>query len=261
MNVMKNIIATTKKNTFFTILTAAFNSSATLENTLASVAEQIFTDFEHIVVDGGSCDKTQDILKRFESSYSLKWISEPDRGISHALNKGLRLTRGQYVLVIQADDQLLNPGILENVSHYLKKERVDIMSFPVVLDDPIRGKVLRKPIRLLWWNHFKFIFPHQGCFVHKRVFNKINGFREEFKINMDYDFFYRALHYKCSVRFGKFPVALMGGTGVGSIVKFVYNRLEEERLVQMRNERNQGWRMAQFIFRSLYMPYKKFRIS
>ena len=78
---------------------------------------------------------------------------------------------------------------------------------------------------------------------------------------MDYDFFYRALAYKCSVKFGKFPVALMGGTGVGSISKFVYRRLEEERLVQERNEQNQGWRMAQFIFRSFYIPYKKYLLS
>jgi hypothetical protein len=78
---------------------------------------------------------------------------------------------------------------------------------------------------------------------------------------MDYDFFYRALACESSVQFEKFPVALMGGTGIGSVSKFLYKRLKEERLVQMRNERNQGWRMAQFIFRSLYMPYKKIRIS
>ena len=78
---------------------------------------------------------------------------------------------------------------------------------------------------------------------------------------MDYDFFYRALAYKCSVKFAKFPVALMGGAGVGSILKFLYRRLEEERLVQVRNEKNIGWRIAQFIFRSLYIPYKRFRIS
>ena len=80
------------------------------------------------------------------------------------------------------------------------------------------------------------------------MFEKIGNFRTEFKICMDYDFFYRALACRCSVKFGKFPVALMGGTGVGSIFKFVYNRLEEERMVQSRNEQNPGWRIAQFFF-------------
>jgi glycosyltransferase involved in cell wall biosynthesis len=245
-----------KRNIFFTILTAALNSSTTLKITLTSIREQIFQDLEHIVVDGGSCDDTQDILKTFESSYNLTWISEPDRGISHALNKGLRFARGRYILIIQADDQLLSPGILESVYPLLKDEQFDICSFPVILDHPYNGKVLRKPIRLCWWNHFKFIFSHQGCFVHRRVFNKVGGFREKFKINLDYDFFYRALAHRSTVRFEKSPIALMGGYGIGGDPKFMLARLREEKLVQQLNERNPLWKAAQFIFRMFYMPYK-----
>jgi glycosyltransferase involved in cell wall biosynthesis len=245
-----------ERNIFFTILTAALNSSATLKLTLTSIREQIFQDLEHIVVDGGSCDETQDILRTFESSYNLTWISEPDRGISHALNKGLRLARGRYILIIQADDQLLSPDILESVYSLLKDERFDIYSFPVILDHPHNGKVLRKPIQLFWWNHFKFIFLHQGCFVHQRVFSKIGGFREKFKINLDYDFFYRALANNSTVKFGKFPTALMGGYGIGGNPKFTLARLREEKLVQALNERNPLWKAAQFFFRMVYMPYK-----
>ena len=243
-------------NIFYTILTAAFNSSATLEKTLTSIGEQTFHNFEHIVVDGGSCDETQDILKSFESSYNLTWISEQDSGIADALNKGLKRATGRYILVIQADDQLLNSNILERVYHFLKDERFDMYSFPVILDDPVRGKVLRKPIRLLWWNHFKFILPHQGCFVHRKVYNRVGGFREEFKINLDYDFFYRALAHNSTVRFVDFPIALMGGYGIGSISKFTLERLKEERLVQKLNEQNQLWKAAQLVFRMVYMPYK-----
>lgn len=244
------------KSPFITILTASFNSEATIRKTLESIRDQSFQDMEHIVIDGGSRDETLDILKEFEDTYNLTWISEPDHGISDALNKALRLSSGRYIIVIQADDQLLNPGILEKVFSYLRKEQIDIMGFPVVLDDPVRGNVLRKPIRLLWWNRFKFIFPHQGCFVHRRVFDRIGGFREEFKINLDYDFFYRALNHKSTVRFGGFPVALMGGYGIGSVSKSTLKRLREERFVQELNERNPVWKVAQLVFRMVYMPYK-----
>jgi glycosyltransferase involved in cell wall biosynthesis len=244
------------KSPFITILTAALNSGSTIKKTLESVRNQTFQDMEHIVVDGGSCDETRDILKAFESSYNLTWISEPDHGISDALNKGLRLSSGRYIIVIQADDQLLNPGILEKVFPYLRKEQIDIMGFPVVLDNPVRGNVLRKPIRLLWWNHFKFIFLHQGTFVHRRVFDRIGGFREEFKINLDYDFFYRALNHKSTVRFGGFPIALMGSYGIGSVAEFTLERLREERFVQELNERNPAWKVAQLFFIMVYMPYK-----
>jgi glycosyltransferase involved in cell wall biosynthesis len=216
---------------------------------------------EHIVSDGGSNDNTLDILKEFEGTYHLNWISEPDNGIADALNKGIKRSRGRYIIVIQADDRFLNTGILDNVYHLLNKEQIDVCSFPVIFENHENDKTLKKPIKFLWWNHFKFIFLHQGCFVHRRVFERIGGFRKEFKICMDYDFFYRALVGHLSVKFGNFPVALMGGAGVGSDSNFIYRRLAEERLVQLHNEKNYGWKTAQFIFRLLYMQYKKYRIG
>ena len=241
---------------FFTILTASFNNESTIKQTVESILSQTFQNLEHIVIDGGSTDGTIDILKKMEHSYNMSWISEPDQGIAEALNKGLRKAQGQFIIVIQADDRFLNPNILEQVFQLLDNEKTDIISFPVILDHPVKGKVLRKPIRYLWWNHFKFIFPHQGCFVNKSVFKRIGSFSGKFKIALDYDFFYRALRNKCSVRFEKLPVALMGGEGVGSNPDYIVKRLKEEKLVQRLNEQNTFWRMAQYVFTLFYMPYK-----
>ena len=204
---------------FFTIITASFNNESTIKQTVESILSQTFQNLEHIVIDGGSTDGTIDILKKFGNSYNISWLSEPDQGIAEAL-------------------------------------KTDIISFPVILDHPVKGKVLRKPIRYLWWNHFKFIFPHQGCFVNKSVFKRIGSFSGKFKIALDYDFFYRALRNKCSVRFEKLPVALMGGEGVGSNPAYIVKRLNEEKMVQRLNEQNTFWRMAQSAFTLLYMPYK-----
>jgi len=245
-----------KNSPLFSVLTASLNSGLTIERTLESVKNQKFQDFEHIVIDGGSSDETLDILKEYENTYNLQWISEPDHGISDALNKGLRISSGRYIIVIQADDQLLHPDILNDVFPQLKNEKFDILSFPVILDHPVKGKILSKPIQHLWWNHFKFVFRHQGCFVHKRVFDQIGVFRNDFTICLDYDFFYRALARNCSVKFGNFPVALMGGEGVGSNPEFILKRLKEDRLVQVLNEKKLFWRLLQFVFHMLYLPYK-----
>jgi glycosyltransferase involved in cell wall biosynthesis len=223
---------------------------------LESIKNQTFQDVEHIVIDGGSTDETLDIFKEYENTYNLQWISAPDHGISDALNKGLHLSSGRYIIVIQADDQLLDPNILDNVFLQLKNTKFDILSFPVIFDHPAKGKFLSKPIQHLWWNHFKFVFRHQGCFVHRRVFDQIGVFRNEFKICLDYDFFYRALARNCSVKFGKLPVALMDGKGVGSNPEFTLNRLNEERLVQVLNEKKLFWRLLQFVFHIFYFPYK-----
>jgi glycosyltransferase involved in cell wall biosynthesis len=246
---------------FFSILTAAYNSCPTLGQTIESIKVQCFQNFEHIIIDGGSKDNTVALLKQSEAAYNLKWISEPDNGIAAALNKGLRISKGLYIIVIQADDALLTPHILESVYPLLKNQRIDILSFPVILQHPVKGKMVRKPIRSLWWNHFKFILPHQGCFVNRRVFERIGGFREEFKINLDYDFFYRALVQKMSIKFGEFPVTLMGGCGIGSDRRNLIKRLEEERLVQKLNEKNPFWKAAQLFFSWFYTPYKTARFS
>jgi glycosyltransferase involved in cell wall biosynthesis len=241
---------------FFTIITASLNNGATILNTLESVKRQTLQDLEHIVIDGGSTDGTVSILKKQGGDYNLSWVSEKDNGIADALNKAIKKASGAYVVVIQADDRLIDDDTLEKVYPVLKDEVYDIHSFPVITHHPVRGNRCRKPIRILWWNHFKFIFPHQGCFVHRRVFERIGGFRERFSINMDYDFFYRALAARRTVCFGHFPVALMGGEGIGTNFAFASKRLKEERLVQVLNERNPFWRFAQLLFRTLYVPYR-----
>jgi glycosyltransferase involved in cell wall biosynthesis len=242
---------------FFSVLTASLNQGSTLGHVLRSVQQQVFTGVEHIVIDGCSQDDTLSVLNTFSGSYDLRFVSEPDRGISDALNKGVTKSRGAYFLVIQADDQLIDQGILEKVFPLLQDEHYDIHSFPVIVDHPELGKFLRCPVPVLWWNRFKFIFPHQGAFVHRRVFERIGGFREDFSIAMDYDFFYRAVLAGCTVKFHRAPpVAMMGGSGIGTRLDFLRRRLKEESLVQEMNERNTLWRMGQIVFKRLYHPYK-----
>jgi glycosyltransferase involved in cell wall biosynthesis len=244
-----------------TVVTASLNADATIRNTLESVRSQREISVEHIVCDGGSTDTTLPILEEFSGRYNLRWISEPDNGIAEALNKGTARSSGKYILVLQADDQLLSAGILKMIHKPMEKSTHDIFSYPVIVDHPTKGPYLRKPIRPLWWNRFKFVLPHQGCFVHRRVFERIGGFRPEFKINMDYDFFYRALNADCSVFIGDIPTAIMGGAGIGGRAENVYLRLEEERRVQSSNENSRIVRIIQQLFFVLYFPYKKHRLS
>ena len=239
------------------IITASLNAGQTIRGTLESIRHQTVTDAQHVVCDGGSVDATISILEEYRGAYDLTWVSEPDTGISDALNKGFEKSVGTYVLVIQADDRLTDESVLERISPLLRNQHYDICSFPVIINHPIYGMIIRNPIRALWWNRLKFIFSHQGTFVHRRVFAKIGGFREEFSIAMDYDFFYRALVAGCTVKFHRQPpVALMGGSGIGTRLDTLRLRLREEALVRKMNERNPIWRMGQIVFEKLYTPHK-----
>ena len=242
------------KTPYFSILTASFNRCSTLQNTIESVATQSFRNLEHIIIDGGSSDGTTALLKKYQRSCKLKWISEPDKGISDALNKGMRLARGRFIFVLQADDSFIDQYRLEKAYKYITRYPADIFSFPVILHEIKGTERTIKPIRLIWYNHFKFIFHHQGCFVQAKIFEKIGGYRDRFKISMDYDFMYRAIKKGASVKFANFPIARMGGGGISS---FVYRRVQEDRQVQLLNENDPIWRLAQVIFYGLYAPYKR----
>jgi len=250
----------TLKSPYFTILTASFNRQSTIQETLESISTQTFRSFEHIVIDGGSRDKTVEILTEYGRRYPLCWTSEPDEGIADALNKGLSTAKGQYIIVLQADDILIDAETLEYAFAIINKSKKDIYSFPVLLDDSSRGLIPQNPIRHLWYNRIKFIFLHQGCFVKRRVFDEIGGFNSSFEIAMDYDFFYRALKNEYSIEFSKRPVALMGGSGIGTLKKTANDRLREEQRVHMINEDSNLWRIFQKLFWRLYIPYKKWKL-
>jgi glycosyltransferase involved in cell wall biosynthesis len=241
---------------FFSIITASLNNSSSIQRTLKSIKNQTFKELEHIVIDGGSTDKTLEVLRTFKGNYNLSYISEPDNGIADALNKGLKKAKGNYILVIQADDCLVDSTILERIYHLLKNEKFDIYSFQVIMNIPKKNKTILTPIKLKWWNRFKFIFLHQGTFVHKRVYEKVGNFSTNYSIAMDYDFFYRALKERPAIAFGHFPVAEMSGDGIGTSREFLQKRLQEEEMVQKVNETNIFWKYVQTIFRLLYVPYK-----
>lgn len=101
-------------NPVFTIITVCYNSAATIEKTIKSVLGQSFTDFEYIIIDGASTDGTLDIINKYRSGIATV-VSEPDKGIYYAMNKGLSLARGRIVGIINSDDWY-EPDALELVA-------------------------------------------------------------------------------------------------------------------------------------------------
>ena len=92
----------------FSIITICYNSSATIERSMKSVLAQTFTDYEYIIVDGGSKDSTLDIVKKYEPLFEgrMKWKSEPDKGIYDAMNKGIERSSGTIIGIVNSDDWL-----------------------------------------------------------------------------------------------------------------------------------------------------------
>jgi putative colanic acid biosynthesis glycosyltransferase len=155
----------------FSIIIPCFNAGATLGKTLKSVAEQRFSDWELIVVDGGSTDGSAEIVDSYKSRIS-HYICEKDRGVYDAINKGLEHATGEWIYVLGADDQLADDKVLEKIAALPIKGETLIIGDVEYLN---RTSEKVKPIhhssfgaQLRWRN----TVHHQGCFYHRSVFDE-----------------------------------------------------------------------------------------
>jgi glycosyltransferase involved in cell wall biosynthesis len=106
---------------FFSIITPSYNQGQYIEAMIRSILMQDYPNFEHIIIDGGSTDGTLDILKRYEGRYRMRWISEPDAGQAHGIEKGVQMCQGDIVSWLNTDDLYLSLSVLSQVAACFKR--------------------------------------------------------------------------------------------------------------------------------------------
>jgi len=212
------------ENKLFSIITVSFNSEKSIAATIESVLHQNCKDFEYIIVDGKSTDKTIEIIKSYESIFkekkiSYSWISEKDNGIYDAFNKGVKLAKGEWVSFLGSDD-IYKKHALESYKYHIKNldKNIDIIHSEVKVGD-------RKIIKGKWsWKVFrrKMNIAHVGAFHHKDYFKKYDLFDTSYKIAGDYELLLRAKNKLRTVKFDEIT-AIMGDGGISNQnVKKVY---------------------------------------
>jgi len=191
------------------IITATLNSGTSLEKTILSVLNQSYENVEHIIIDGGSKDNTLEILEKYKNNYKVRWISEPDKGISDAFNKGLRIAKGEYINFQGAGDCFADKEAIEKIM-----QEIDVSK-----DMLICGRIKRatesgesKYISSLkfkkWYLIYKMGLPHQALFANRKFFQKFGEFNLNCKYAMDYDLLLRA--------YSKFPKVILKDVIVSS---------------------------------------------
>lgn len=197
------------------IITINLNNVSGLENTLSSVRAQTFRDFEQIVVDGGSSDGSVDVI-RANSDWIAQWISEPDSGIYNAMNKGVRMASGDYLLFLNSGDCLASPKVLENVFQNSLNDS-DIIFGETLRKIPGGGVELRTtPAHLTPFAFYKFRICHQSVIYHRSVFDIHGIYDESYKISADAEFGVRCVCAGVKSRRVDFPIALYEGGGVSA---------------------------------------------
>ena len=248
-------------NIKISIITVSLNSEKYIESTILSVANQTYKNKEHIIIDGGSSDLTTKIIGDYQDYFSY-WISEPDDGIAEAMNKGIDIATGDYILFLNSDDYFIDETALERGSKYLE-DFLDIYVFQVMyLYDDGRELISNtNPLGLL--TNFKMGSSHQGQLISRDLFNRIGKYDQSLEINFDYDFILRAYRYGASARSIEMLISVMRQVGISSRRDWLgfKNRYDEERLIHFNNCKGILCYIIYKIYWLLYIPYRRFRYS
>lgn len=177
------------------VITVCYNSAATLADAIDSVLSQTYPDIEYIIIDGASKDNTMDIVRSYGARIA-KVVSEKDRGIYDAMNKGIAAATGDVICFLNSDDLYADSHALSHVAEAMKDETLDALLGDVAfikLDDPT--KIIRRyrsdrftPARLAWG----WMPAHPAMFIRSRIYRKYGGFRTDLRIAGDFDFIARA---------------------------------------------------------------------
>lgn len=183
-------------NPDFSIVTPSFNQGDYLEEAICSVLEQKGATFEYIVVDGGSTDKSVEIIKKY-SRYLKYWISEKDEGQAHAIKKGLALSNGKFFNWLNSDD-ILEPGALKIISDEFKNDKSlsavagKVKIFSGISTEVIQNQNINARDLLVWKKGLKFVQP--GVWLKLNYISRCGGLNVRYQYSFDWDLYIRYLY-------------------------------------------------------------------
>ena len=173
------------------IITVNRNNSSGLLKTIESVVAQTFRDFEFIIIDGNSTDNSVDIIKRYADHLNY-WISEPDNGTYHAMNKGIKAAKGEYCYFLNSGDYLFDSTVIERI--VAEKAVADIISGNVLKMRPNnKFRRVSSPETISLHKLCVHSLPHQATLIKRSLFEEIGYYNENYKIVSDWEFFLKAL--------------------------------------------------------------------
>lgn len=181
------------------IITINRNNAAGLEKTMQSVLSQARSDYEYVVVDGASSDDSVAVIERLAPAFGgrLKWISEPDKGIYNAMNKGIRMATGEYIQILNSGDSLVSPEVVDKMYTALEKEAHPFILYGNMLKDFPDGHFHRdkgfagRDITLL--SMYIGTLNHSPAYIRRSLFDKYGPYDESLKISSDWKWYLQAI--------------------------------------------------------------------
>ena len=247
---IKNIIKKTQSNKpLVTIVTAVLNGEKYLEECILSLHAQKYENYEHIIIDGGSSDRTLEIIKKYEDKIDY-WYSKKDKGIYDAFNKGMQLANGEYIGFLNSDDYY-SSNTIELLENYINKYPEKDFFFGAVKK---HWGILYgyKPYKIHWsWG---FYSSHStGFFIKTKAAKKVGLYNLNYKYSSDYDYFFRMIVKEKLKGIGTKKDEIFGTFrrgGYSSQIKF-YDHFMEEIKIRLDNGQNKILVLLIFIYKYL----------
>lgn len=199
-----------KKAPKITIVTPAYNSAQYIEECILSIKKQRYKNYEHIIIDGGSTDGTLEILKKYEGTYPMRWISEPDEGMYDAINKGFSLANGSVYAWLNSDDFYF-PWTLQVAANVFQKREIQWLSgipsnTQQLMDTEITYLLPNLPTvynshmiaRGLYDGRRMYFVQQESCFWTKELWDAVGGLDKKYRLAGDY-FLWRKFAKKASL--------------------------------------------------------------
>lgn len=184
------------------LITVTYNSSKTLSDTLQSVFNQTYSEIEYIIVDGASKDSTVSIIQEYEPKFNgrMKWISEPDKGLYDAMNKGIQMASGNVIGILNSDDFFTSDDVLTRVAKEFESEPeleaiygdIHFVAADATLANP--GKCTRYYSSAMfrpWLLRFGFMPAHPSFYVRREVYEKYGLYDLDFRTSSDFEMMVR----------------------------------------------------------------------
>lgn len=217
------------------IITVNYNNADGLRKTIESVLTQTFADYEYIIVDGASCDGSMGVIlsevQKIEGG-RVRWISEPDTGIYNAINKGIRMAKGEYCLFLNSGDYLYAAGTLEKA--FAEKFTEDIVYGEQLVekDGHLQMVCFYEPEDISFATFIHSTLPHQCTFIRREMFNKVGLYNENNRIVSDWEFNMKALFlHNCTLRKISVPISVYDTNGISSSEEYRELHDKEKRCV------------------------------
>lgn len=241
------------------VVTVVYNCADTIRGCIESVLNQDYTNLEYIIIDGGSKDGTVDVIKEYEHRLG-KFVSEKDKGIYDAMNKGLKLATGDVVGILNADDFFYSTDTISKIAKaFVKKPELDATIADIVFVNETNTRIVRhyeakkwRPAKFAWG----YMPPHPSFFCKRHLFEKLGYYKIDYKIAADYELLIRYL-YVNKIRYKYLPMITtrmrMGGVSTKNINSILILNKEIKRACR---ENNLGTNFLKIYTKYIFKPFE-----